>query len=113
MKKIYLMTSAAAIVAVAVVSEMRAAEALNPAGPGLRRSLYVVAARLSRRLRRIVNNWIAAMIAYRAHQVTLAALGNLSDPELKDFGVYRGSPGSAFHRHRDFKCASKRPRCPR
>jgi hypothetical protein len=113
MKKIYLMTSAAAIVAVAVVSEMRAAEALNPAGPGLRRSLYVVAARLSRRLRRIVNNWIAAMIAYRAHQATLSAPGNLPDPELGDFGVYRGSPGSGFHRHCDVKFPSRRRGRPR
>lgn len=113
MKKTHLMSAVAMIVVVAVVSHMRAVELLNSAGPALRQRLYVAAAGLSRRLRRSVNNWIAAMIAYRAHQVTLAALGNLSDPELKDFGVYRGSPGSAFHRHRDFKCASKRPRCPR
>ena len=112
MKKTHLMSAVAMIVVVAVVSHMRAVELLN-SGPALRQRLYVAAAGLSRRLRRSVNNWIAAMIAYRAHQVTLAALGNLSDPELKDFGVYRGSPGSAFHRHRDFKCASKRPGCPR
>jgi uncharacterized protein YjiS (DUF1127 family) len=113
MKKICLMTAAAAIVVVAVVSEMRAAATLNPAGPGLRRSLYVVAARLSRRLRRIVDNRIAAMIAYRAHQATLSALGNLSDSELRDFGVYRGSPASAFHRHRDIKFPSTRGGRPR
>jgi uncharacterized protein YjiS (DUF1127 family) len=113
MKKIYLMTAVAAIVVVAVMSQMRAAEALNPEGPSLRQRLYAAAARLSRRLRRIVNNRIAAMIAYRAHQATLSALGNLSDPELKDFGVYRGSPGSAFHRHRDVKFPSTRRGRPR
>jgi uncharacterized protein YjiS (DUF1127 family) len=108
MKKIYLMSAVAMIAVVAAVSRMRAAEVLSPAGPASRQRLYAAAARLSRRLRRSVNNWIAAMIAYRAHQATLAALGNLSDPELKDFGVYRGSPGSAFHRHRDLKCTSTR-----
>jgi len=108
MKKFYLMSTVALIVVVAVVSQMRAAEALNPAGPGLRQRLYAAAAGLSRRLRRTVNNWIAAMIAYREHQATLSALGNLSDTELKDFGVYRGSPGSVVHRHREAKFKSTR-----
>jgi uncharacterized protein YjiS (DUF1127 family) len=108
MKKIYLMSAVAMNVVVAVVSQMRAAEALSPACSGLRQRLYAAAAGLSRRVWRIVNNWIAAMIAYREQQVTLSALGTLSDTELKDFGVYRGSPGSAFHRHRDVKFKSTR-----
>jgi uncharacterized protein YjiS (DUF1127 family) len=110
MKKIHLMSAAAAIVAVAAVFRMRAAEVSDLAGPGLRQRLDAAAAGLSRRLRRTVNNRIAAMIAYRARQATRSALCNLSHIELKDFGVYRGSPGSAFHRLRG---TSTRRRCSR
>jgi hypothetical protein len=98
MKKICLMTM---VVAVAVLSRMWAVEALSPAGPNLRERLHSAAGKWSRRLRRMVDDWVAAAIAYREHRVTLFALRNFSDAELRDFGVYRGSPGSAFHRYRD------------
>ena len=56
----------------------------------------------------MVNDWVAAAIAYRERRVTQFALRNLSDIELKDFGVYRGNPGSALHRYRDVKFATRR-----
>ena len=108
MKKIYLMTAVTTIVAVSVRSRMRAAETLSPAGPDLRERLYFAARKLSRRLRRMVDNWVAAALAYREQQATLSALRNLSDAELKGFGVYRGRPGSALHRYRDIKLSSRR-----
>jgi len=107
MKKIY-PKRAVAMIVVAVMSQMCAAKASNQAKPGLRQRLRAAAAGPSRRVWRIVNNWIAAMIADRERQATLSALGDLSDAELRDFRVYRGSPGSAFHRHRDVKFKSTR-----
>jgi len=106
MKNIYLMTVAAMVVAVAVLARMRAVGAFSPAGPDLRQRLHSGAGKLSRGLRRLVNDWVAAAIAYRERRVALFALRNLSDPELKDFGVYRGSPRGAFHR--DVKFATRR-----
>ncbi len=108
MKKIYLMTAVTLIVTIAVLSQMRSAEAFAPAGPGLRQRLHAAARKTFRRLRRLLDNLVAAGIAYREHHVTLSALRNLSDTELKDFGVYRGSPRSAFHRYRDVKFTSPR-----
>lgn len=108
MKKIYLMTAVTMIVAVSVRSQMRAAETFSPAGPDLRERLHSAARKLSRRLRRMVDNWVAAALAYREQQAMLSALRNLSDAELKDFGVYRGSPGSALHRNCDVKLLNRR-----
>jgi uncharacterized protein YjiS (DUF1127 family) len=101
MKKICLMTAVTMVVAVAVLSQMRAVEALSSAGANLRERLHSAAGKWSRRLRRMVDDWVAAAIAYREHRVTLFALRNFSDAELRDFGVSRGSSGSAVHRHRD------------
>jgi uncharacterized protein YjiS (DUF1127 family) len=108
MKKICLMTAVTMVVAAAVLSRMRAVEALSPAGPNPRERLHSAAGKWSRRLRRMVDDWVAAAIAYRERRVTLFALRNFSDAELRDFGVYRASSGSFFHRHRDVKFTSRR-----
>ena len=96
------------LVAVAILSQMRAVEAFSPAGPDLRERLHSGAGKLSRRLRRMINDWVAGAIAYRERRVTQFALRNLSDIELKDFGAYRGNPGSALHRYRDVKFTTRR-----
>lgn len=88
MKKIYLMTAATMVVAVAVLAR--------------------IAGRLFRRVRRMIDDWVAGAIAYRERRVTQFALRNLSDPELKDFRVYRGTPRGAIHRYRDVKFATRR-----
>ena len=101
MKRIYLMAAVAIIVIVAVVSQIRAAEALSPGNLGWRQGLGAAAAALSRYIRRIVDDCTAAIIANRERQAKLSALGKLSDAELKDFGVCRGGRVSAFYRHRN------------
>jgi uncharacterized protein YjiS (DUF1127 family) len=88
MKKIYLMTAATMVVAVAVLAR--------------------IAGRLFRRVRRMIDDWVAGAIAYRERRVTQFALRSLSDPELKDFSAYRGNSGSLFHRYRDVKFATRR-----
>ena len=105
MKKIYLMTAMTMVVAVAVLALMRA---FKPAGPDLRQRLHSGAGKLSGFLLRMVNDWVAAAIAHRERRVTQFALRNPSDIELKDFGGYRGNPGSALPRYRDVKFATRR-----
>ena len=106
MKNICLMTAVTMLVA--VLHQMRAVEAFGPAGPNLRERFHAGVGKLSRYLLRVINDWVAAAIAYREHRVTLFALRNLSEAERKDFGAYRGSPESAIHRHRNVKFTTMR-----
>ena len=108
MKKIYLMRAATTVVAVAVLSQMRAAEVFGSDGANLRERLHSGAGRLFRRVRRMINDWVAGAIAYRERRVTQFALRNLSDVELKDFGAYRGNSGSVLHRDRGLKFTTRR-----
>ena len=60
--------------------------------PGVRRG----AANLLARLGRLINQWIAAVIAHRERQAELAALRHLSDRGLKDIGLCRNEIGDAL-----------------
>ena len=42
---------------------------------------------------RLVNNFVAAIIAQREHQANLTILRTLSDRELRDMGLTRGQTG--------------------
>ena len=53
--------------------------------PGVRRGAAVFLARLGR----LINQWIAAVIAHRERQAALVALRHLGDRDLKDIGLYR------------------------
>lgn len=53
--------------------------------PAVRRGAAVFLARLGR----FVNRCIAAVIAHRERQASLAVLRHLSDRDLKDIGIYR------------------------
>ena len=44
---------------------------------------------------RLVNGWVATIIAQRAHQADLAVLHSLSDRQLRDIGIYRGEIDTA------------------
>ena len=44
----------------------------------------------------IVNGWIAAIIAQREHQASVAVLRSLSDRELRDMGIHRGQIGDGL-----------------
>ena len=108
MKKIYLMTTVTMAVADPVSSVMRAAQAFGPDGANLRERLHAGAGKLFRRVGRMINDRVAGAIAYRERRLTQCALRNLSDIELKDFGAYRGNPGSVHHRYRDVKFTTRR-----
>jgi uncharacterized protein YjiS (DUF1127 family) len=54
------------------------------------------AASLLARLDRLINRWVAAMIARREREAALAVLRHFSDRDLKDIGIYRGDIGDAL-----------------
>jgi uncharacterized protein YjiS (DUF1127 family) len=58
----------------------------SPAAPSLRRIVLFNAARI----RRLVNGWVAALIAHYERRAALATLRHFDDRELKDIGLYRG-----------------------
>ena len=60
--------------------------------PGVRRAAAILLARLGR----LINQWIAAVIAHRERQAELAALRHLSDRDLKDIGICRNEIGDAL-----------------
>lgn len=51
---------------------------------------------LARRLFRVVNNAVAAIIAQREHQAQLTILRQLSDRELRDIGLARSDIGAGL-----------------
>jgi uncharacterized protein YjiS (DUF1127 family) len=60
--------------------------------PGVRRGAAILLARLGR----LINSWIAALIAHRERQAALVALRHLSDRGLKDIGLCRNEIGDAL-----------------
>jgi len=59
-------------------------------------------------LARLINGWIAAMVAKRARQAQLIILWGLSDRDLKDFGLHRSQIGEGLA-----EAATDRSRCQR
>jgi len=53
--------------------------------PGIRPAAAIFLARLGR----VMNRWIAAVIAHRERQAAFFALRHLSDRDLRDIGIYR------------------------
>ena len=47
-------------------------------------------------LNRLVNRWVAGIIARSEREAARAALRQLDDRELKDIGIYRHQLGDAF-----------------
>jgi len=50
----------------------------------------------TRRLGRVINNWIAALIAQREYQAQLSLLRSFSDRELRDMGLDRSQTGEGL-----------------
>jgi len=56
-----------------------------------------------------VKGLIAAMIAERERQATLAVLCSLSDRELRDMGIYRCQIGAGLEEAARFRASRQRP----
>jgi len=77
----------------------------SSAAPGAFRKMIRKA---TRRLGRLVNNWIAALIAQREYQAQLILLRSLTDRELRDIGLDRCQAGEGLA-----EAAQARSRCQR
>jgi uncharacterized protein YjiS (DUF1127 family) len=67
-----------------------------------------------RGLARLINSWIAAMIAHRERQANLVVLRSLSDRELSDMGLHRCEIGEGLAeaaKVRSRNQQSSQPRC--
>jgi uncharacterized protein YjiS (DUF1127 family) len=62
---------------------------MNTPSPATTPAIWKGGIRLLVRIRRRVNNWVAAALAHRERQAALVALRHLNDRELKDIGLYR------------------------
>jgi uncharacterized protein YjiS (DUF1127 family) len=72
---------------------------------GVRRGAAIFLARLGR----LINRWIAAMIARREREAALAMLRHLSDRDLKDIGICRGDIGDALAERAEARSRMQRP----
>jgi uncharacterized protein YjiS (DUF1127 family) len=56
-----------------------------------------------------LNEWVAAFLAHREHQATLAVLHSLGDRELKDMGLHRGQIGPALEEAAKYRASRQNP----
>lgn len=57
----------------------------------------------------LVNRWVAAFIAQREYQASLAVLRRLSDRELSDMGLHRDQIGPALEDAAKHRSSRQRP----
>ena len=93
MGKIHIATVVAMFVATSLATNLLVAGTRGPATPGLMVRLRCRTRRLGRRMKRAVDGWVASALARRERQAAIYAVHHLSDRELKDMGLYRGSLG--------------------
>jgi uncharacterized protein YjiS (DUF1127 family) len=89
MTRLYLVTVAAAVVTTSLASNLLLVGSRGQVRAGLPPQLRLAARRGSRRLKHIVDAWVAGMIARRERQAAFVALHRLSDRELSDIGLCR------------------------
>lgn len=93
MKKIYLATAIAIIVTTSIASHGLTIGALSPVMPGVLIGARLGARGAYSRLRERFSACIAAVRAHRERRAAIFELSSLSDRELSDIGLWRGSIG--------------------
>jgi hypothetical protein len=91
MSKIYVATVVAAFVTTSLATNLLVVGVRGPVQSDFLVRLRCRARRLRRLIGRAVDAWVVSMLAYRERQTALYALRYLSDRELRDMGLYRGS----------------------
>lgn len=56
-----------------------------------------------------LNEWVAAFLAHRERQATLAMLHSLSDRELRDMGLHRGQIGPPLEEAAKYRASRQVP----
>jgi len=100
MSKAYFATVIAVFVTTSLATNLLLIGTRGPIALGLPAKLRF-RRRLSRRIRRAVDNWVAAMIARRERQATRGVLGQLDDRVLRDIGLYRDCAGHVSDTYAD------------
>jgi uncharacterized protein YjiS (DUF1127 family) len=93
MSRIYVATVVAAFVTTSLATNLLVVGVRGPVQSEFVVRLRCRARRLRRLLGRAVDAWVVSMLASRERQATFYALRQLSDRELRDVGLCRGSHG--------------------
>jgi uncharacterized protein YjiS (DUF1127 family) len=91
MSKVYRATVAAVVVTTSLASNILVVGTRSSLRPSLAGRLRATVRRWLRRFRHSVDTWVAEMIATSEQQAAMYALNLLSDRELRDIGLDRGS----------------------
>ena len=97
MSTMYFATVVAVFVTTSLATNLLVAGTRGPVLPGMIGGLRGRSRRLGRRLKRAIDRWVASMLARRERQAALYAVHHLSERELKDIGLYRGSLSHVAH----------------
>lgn len=90
MNGFYLATIVAVIVTASLASNLLAIATIGPARAGALVRLRLGLRRSPRHAKRLVDSWVAGMLARRERQAAICALHHMSDRELRDIGLSRG-----------------------
>lgn len=93
MSRAYFVTVIAAFVTTSIATNLLVVGTRGPVTPGLPIWLRLQSRRLGRNLKRLVDIWVAAMIARRERRATILALRPSSDRDLNDIAIHRDRPG--------------------
>jgi len=80
----------------------------SAAPPAIRRAFGIFLARLAR----LINGWIAAVIAHREYQANLVVLRSFSDRELKDIASIGVGSAKPWQTPPRLDCGSSNPNGP-
>jgi uncharacterized protein YjiS (DUF1127 family) len=95
MTRIYAATVVAIFITTSLATNVLVVGARGPVAPGLSVRLRSILRRLNRRVRYLMDDWVAAMLSRRERQAVIWALPAMSDRELRDIGLYRVRLGRA------------------
>jgi uncharacterized protein YjiS (DUF1127 family) len=110
MKRVYLATVIAVIIASSIAYQLLTAGSVGSATPGLLVSLRSGMRATLNRLKRLIAYRIAAALARRQRRAAISELRHMTDRELMDIGVYRGDiPYDSLCSDRDQQIDSAMP----
>jgi uncharacterized protein YjiS (DUF1127 family) len=98
MTRIYAATVVAIFVTTSLATNVLFVGTRRPVTSDLSLRLRSVSRQLNRRVRRLIDTWVAATIARREQQAAAWALHHVSDRELRDIGLHRVRVGRG-HSH--------------
>jgi uncharacterized protein YjiS (DUF1127 family) len=95
MSRFYLATVVAIIVTTSLGSNVLAIAMLGPTRRDPLLRLRLGLRRSPRHIKRLVDVWVAGMLARRERQAAVCGLAGMSDRELRDIGLSRGRSDAA------------------